>query len=159
VRRRSTLERAHGRDSSTILGGFRLSGRAAPRPPPSRRGEARAERAVAAHVGFFADYAGQSSWSPSRGELRAISVPVALVTGPATAAHVVAAADAIERLVPGARRVDDGDVVGAVLALEAPGPRVGLRRPTAPQGCNARAKAVGPARRSAGLLRADRMNN
>ena len=47
---------------------------------------ARAERAVAAAAGFFADYAGQSSWSPSRGELRAIAVPVAVVTGPATAA-------------------------------------------------------------------------
>ena len=82
----------------------------------------RAARAAAAPVGFFADYAGQSSWSPSRGELRAISVPVTFVTGPATAPHVVAAADAITRLVPGARRVDDGDVVAAVLALDAPGP-------------------------------------
>ncbi len=80
---------------------------------------ARADRAVAAQAGFFADYAGQSSWSPSRGELRAISVPVALVTGPATAAHVVAAADAAARLVPGARRLSDGDVVAAALALSA----------------------------------------
>ncbi|MEA2193923.1 MAG: hypothetical protein QOG42_357, partial [Solirubrobacteraceae bacterium] len=54
---------------------------------------ARAERAVAAQVGFFADYAGQSSWSPSRGELRAIRVPVAVVTGPSTAATLVQAAD------------------------------------------------------------------
>ena len=83
---------------------------------------ARTERAVAAAAGFFADYAGQSSWSPSRGELRAISAPVAVVTGPATAGHLVAAADAIARLVPEARRVDDGDVVAAVLALAAPGP-------------------------------------
>lgn len=78
---------------------------------------ARAERAVAAAAGFFADYAGQSSWSPSRGELRAIGVPVAVVTGPASAAHVVAAADAIVRLVSEARRADDGDIVAAVLAL------------------------------------------
>lgn len=84
--------------------------------------DARAERAVAAARGFFADYAGRASWSPSRRELRAIAVPVAVVTGPASAAHVVAAADAITRLVPGARRADDGDVVAAVLALEAPGP-------------------------------------
>jgi pimeloyl-ACP methyl ester carboxylesterase len=75
------------------------------------------ERAVAAARGFFADYAGQSSWSPSRGELRAIALPVAVVTGPATAEHVVAAADAIARLVPGARRFDDGDVVAAVHSL------------------------------------------
>jgi pimeloyl-ACP methyl ester carboxylesterase len=80
-------------------------------------GAARVARAVAAQSGFFADYAGQASWSPSRGELRAIGVPVAVVTGPATAAHVAAAADAIARLVPGARRVDDGDVVAAVLGL------------------------------------------
>jgi hypothetical protein len=32
------------------------------------------------------------------------------------------AADAIARLVPGARRSFDGDVVAAVLALEVPGP-------------------------------------
>jgi pimeloyl-ACP methyl ester carboxylesterase len=79
---------------------------------------ARAERAVAAARGFFADYAGQSSWSPSRGELRAIGVPVAIVTGPATAEHLLAAADAIARLVPGARRVEDGDVVAAVRAVD-----------------------------------------
>ena len=77
---------------------------------------ARVERAVAAPRGFFADYAGQSSWSPSRGELRAVGVPVTVVTAPSTALHVGAAADAVVRLVPGAERVADGDVVGAVLA-------------------------------------------
>ena len=77
----------------------------------------RTTRAVAAAQGFFADYAGQSSWSPSRGELRAVAVPVAVVTGPATAPHVVAAADAVARLVPGASRADDGDAVAAVLRL------------------------------------------
>jgi len=77
----------------------------------------RTKRAVAATQGFFADYAGQSSWSPSRGELRAVAVPVAVATGPATAPHVVAAADAVARLVPGASRADDGDAVAAVLRL------------------------------------------
>ena len=81
---------------------------------------ARADRAVAAHAGFFADYAGQSSWSPSRRELRAIAVPVAIVTGPGTAEHVVAAADVLAGLVPGARRTRDGDVVSATLALAQP---------------------------------------
>jgi pimeloyl-ACP methyl ester carboxylesterase len=76
---------------------------------------ARAARAAANHVGFFADYAGQSSWSPSRRELRAIGVPVVVVTGPATPEHVVAAADAVAGLVPGARRAGDGDVVAAAL--------------------------------------------
>jgi acetyltransferase/esterase len=83
--------------------------------------DARTHRAVAAARGFFADYAGQSSWSPSRGELRSVAVPVAVVTGPATAPHVVAAAEAIARLVPGARRTDDGDVVAAVFGLAAEG--------------------------------------
>ncbi len=78
---------------------------------------ARAQRAAAAHAGFFADYAGQMSWSPSRRELRAIGVPVAVVTGPATAPHVVAAADAAAKLVPGARRVGDGDALAAAVAL------------------------------------------
>lgn len=76
-----------------------------------------AARAAADHAGFFADYAGQSSWSPARRELRAIGVPVAVVTGGATPAHIVAAADAVAALVPGARRVSDGDVVAAVSAL------------------------------------------
>jgi pimeloyl-ACP methyl ester carboxylesterase len=75
------------------------------------------ERAATWERGFFADYAGQASWSPSRRELRGIGVPVALVTGPASPAHVVAASDAAAALVPGARRVLDGDVVAAALAL------------------------------------------
>lgn len=79
--------------------------------------EAGAERAVAAAQGFFADYAGRASWSPSRRELRAIGVPVAVVTGPLSPQHVVAAADALAGLVPKARRVLDGDVVGAALRL------------------------------------------
>jgi pimeloyl-ACP methyl ester carboxylesterase len=83
--------------------------------------DARAARAVAAARGFFADYAGQSSWSPSRGELRAVGVPLMVVTGPATPPHVVEAAEAVTRLVPGAQRTDDGDVVAAALALEARG--------------------------------------
>ncbi|HVF77385.1 MAG TPA: alpha/beta hydrolase [Solirubrobacteraceae bacterium] len=76
-----------------------------------------AERAAASHAGFFADYAGQSSWSPSRRELRAIAAPLVVVTGAGTPAHVVCAADAVAALVPGARRVGDGDVVAAALAL------------------------------------------
>lgn len=77
----------------------------------------RADRAVAAAQGFFADYAGRASWSPSRRELREIAVPVAVVTRRLSAPHVVAAADAVARLVPGAVRAVDGDVPGAALAL------------------------------------------
>jgi pimeloyl-ACP methyl ester carboxylesterase len=67
--------------------------------------------------GFFADYAGQASWSPSRRELRAIELPVAVVTGPASPAHTVAAADAAAALLPAARRLQDGDAVAAAVAL------------------------------------------
>ncbi len=82
-----------------------------------RVGAARAARAAASHAGFFADYAGQSSWSPSRRELRAIATPIVVVTGAGTAPHVAAAADAVAGLVPGARRTGDGDAIGAALAL------------------------------------------
>ena len=80
-------------------------------------GAGRLQRARASFLGFFADYAGQASWSPSRRELRSISVPVAVVTGPATAAHVRAAAEALAALLGDARRVRDGDPVAAASAL------------------------------------------
>jgi pimeloyl-ACP methyl ester carboxylesterase len=78
---------------------------------------ARRERARAAWLGFFADYAGQASWSPSRRELRAIGVPVAVVTDPASEPHAVAAADAAAALLTDARRSTDGDVVAAARSL------------------------------------------
>jgi pimeloyl-ACP methyl ester carboxylesterase len=80
-------------------------------------GEQRRERARGSRLGFFADYAGQLSWSPSRGELRAIGVPVAVVTGPSSSAHVVEAADAATRLLGDARRSTDGDVVASAREL------------------------------------------
>jgi pimeloyl-ACP methyl ester carboxylesterase len=78
---------------------------------------ARRQRARAAQLGFFADYAGQASWSPSRRELRAIGVPVAVVTGPTSQPHVVAAADAVAELLPDATRSIDGGLVAAARAL------------------------------------------
>ena len=86
-------------------------------------GSVGAERARTWQRGFFADYAGQASWSPSRRELRAIGLPVAVVTGPATPAHTVAAADAAATLLPAARRLQDGDAVAAAVALLASGRR------------------------------------
>ena len=71
--------------------------------------------------GFFADYAGQASWSPTRRELRNVGVPVAVVTSASSPAHVVAAADAAAALVPDAVRAVDGDVVGAAVALASSG--------------------------------------
>ena len=80
-------------------------------------GAERVERARASQLGFFADYAGQASWSPARRELRAIAVPVAVVTGPSSPPHIVAAADAAAALLADARRRTDGDVVAAARAL------------------------------------------
>jgi pimeloyl-ACP methyl ester carboxylesterase len=77
----------------------------------------RRERARSSPLGFFADYAGQASWSPSRRELRAIAVAVAMVTGPGSPPHVVAAADAAAALLGDVRRSTDGDVVAAARAL------------------------------------------
>ena len=74
-------------------------------------------RARESPLGFFADYAGQSSWSPARRELRAIAVPVAVVTSPGAPAHVVAAADTAAALLPHARRRADGDVVAVAAGL------------------------------------------
>jgi len=74
-------------------------------------------RARSSPLGFFADYAGQSSWSPSRRELRAIGLPVAVVTAPSSDRHVVAAADAVAALLAAAQRSEDGDVVAAARAL------------------------------------------
>ncbi|MEJ7798168.1 MAG: alpha/beta fold hydrolase [Solirubrobacteraceae bacterium] len=77
----------------------------------------RRERARSSQIGFFADYAGQASWSPARRELRAIGLPVAVVTGHDSPPHIVAAADAAAALLPDARRRGDGDVVAAACAL------------------------------------------
>jgi len=74
-------------------------------------------RARASHQGFFADYAGLASWPVTRAQLRSLSIPVTLVTSPATPWHVARAAEAIASLVPGAERREDGDVAAAAAAL------------------------------------------
>jgi len=77
----------------------------------------RLDRARAAHRAFFADYAGQATWPVSRRELRALTAPAVVLTGPRSPAHVVGAADALAALLPAASRVGDGDVAAAVRAL------------------------------------------
>jgi pimeloyl-ACP methyl ester carboxylesterase len=82
-------------------------------------GRAQAEqivRAQAAGPAFFADYAGLSSWPVTRRELRAITIPAVVLTRPAAASHVAAAADALAGLLPAATRVRDGDPVDAAAA-------------------------------------------
>ncbi|MBJ7521450.1 MAG: alpha/beta fold hydrolase [Solirubrobacteraceae bacterium] len=64
---------------------------------------------------FLADYAGRASWSPSRRELRAISVPVRVVVTEGAPAHVAMAADALLGQLPVAERA--GDVADAARAL------------------------------------------
>jgi pimeloyl-ACP methyl ester carboxylesterase len=82
----------------------------------------RADEAVrSAHRAFFADYAGLASLPVTRGELRRIAVPVAVVTGPDAPAHLVEEADALAALVPDARRTRDGDPLAPLRALLAGG--------------------------------------
>jgi pimeloyl-ACP methyl ester carboxylesterase len=75
------------------------------------------QRARAAHGAFFADYAGLASWPITRRELRSMDLPVVVVTGPESAAYIVAAADAVAGLMPAARRADDGGLVTAARTL------------------------------------------
>jgi hypothetical protein len=82
-----------------------------------RADDAALARAKASHQGFFADYAGLASWPVTRGQLRALSIPVTVVTSPSTPWHVARAAEAIVSLVPGAQRREDGDVSAAAAAL------------------------------------------
>ena len=74
-------------------------------------------RAKAAHLGFFADYAGLASWPASRRELRALDVPAVVLTGPWSPPHIVAAAEALADLLPAAQRATDGDLVSAARSL------------------------------------------
>ena len=60
-------------------------------------GEALA-RARAAHLGFFADYAGLATWPVTRRELRALDAPAVVLTGPWSPPYIVAAADALAAL-------------------------------------------------------------
>lgn len=71
----------------------------------------------AAHRAFFADYGGLASWPVTRRELRAVTVPVAVVTDSATPPHLVEAADALAQLLPDVRRATDGDLAAATSAL------------------------------------------
>ncbi len=75
------------------------------------------DRARAAHRGFLADFAGLATWPITRAEIRGLAAPLVVLTGPDTAAHLDAAADALAGLAPAARRRRDGDVLAAVSEL------------------------------------------
>src|SRR5919197_866238 len=74
-------------------------------------------RARASHRGFFADYAGLASLPVSRRELRALDRPAVVLTGPWSPPTIRAAADRLADLLPAARRVTDGDLVGAARSM------------------------------------------
>ncbi len=102
---RAGLERSLRADGPAAAVEHWLDGRA--------RGPALA-RARLAYRGFLADFAGLASWPVTRAELRALHLPLTVLTGLDTPPHIVAAADALARLAPAARRRRDGDLVGAI---------------------------------------------
>jgi len=73
--------------------------------------------AQSSYRAVFADLAGLASWPVTRGALRAVAVEAAVLTSPAAPPHVLAAADAVAGLIPGARRDPGGDVAAAVRGL------------------------------------------
>ncbi|ADB49567.1 alpha/beta fold hydrolase [Conexibacter woesei] len=75
------------------------------------------ERVRAAHRAFFADFGGLASWPVTRRELRAVTVPVAVVTATATAPHLVESADVLAELLPAGRRIEAESPLGALRDL------------------------------------------
>ncbi|MDQ6751321.1 MAG: alpha/beta hydrolase [Actinomycetota bacterium] len=73
------------------------------------RGRARMAAARSAPRAFFADFGGLTSWPVTRGELRALAMPLAVVTAPNAPGHVREAAEAVLALAPAARREDARD--------------------------------------------------
>ena len=80
----------------------------------------RRRRARGAARAFFADFAGLASWPVTRGQLRALALPLAVLTAPGAPTHARQAADALAALVPGARRIEDPRPIGALRQLLAP---------------------------------------
>ncbi len=78
---------------------------------------ARRERARADHAAFFADYGGLASWPVTRGELRALGMPLVVLTSPAAPGPVLEAAAALAGLAPAARREEGGDPGAAIWGL------------------------------------------
>jgi pimeloyl-ACP methyl ester carboxylesterase len=74
----------------------------------------RREWARADHAAVFADYGGLATWPVTRGELRGLGMPLAVLTSQAAPGPIVEAADALAGLAPAARR-DTGDDVGAAI--------------------------------------------
>ncbi len=77
----------------------------------------RRTRARTDHAGFFADYGGLASWPVTRAELRALAMPLAVLTSPAASGPIREAADALAGLAPAARRQEAADPRAAIRVL------------------------------------------
>lgn len=77
----------------------------------------RRTRARIDHGAFFADYGGLASWPVTRAELRALAMPLAVLTSPRAPGPFREAADALAGLAPGARRQEATDVGAAIRAM------------------------------------------
>jgi len=77
----------------------------------------RRTRARTDHAGFFADYGGLASWPVTRAELRALAMPLAVLTSPAASGPIREAADALAGLAPAARRQEAADPGAAIRVL------------------------------------------
>lgn len=71
-------------------------------------------RARAAHRAFFADLGGLATLPVTRAQLRAVAVPVVVVTHPMAPRPIVGAADAVAGLIPDARRTVGDDLAAAI---------------------------------------------
>jgi pimeloyl-ACP methyl ester carboxylesterase len=77
----------------------------------------RRTRARTDHAGFFADYGGLASWPVTRAELRALTMPLVVLTSPSALGPIREAADALAGLAPAARREVAGDADASIRAL------------------------------------------
>jgi pimeloyl-ACP methyl ester carboxylesterase len=77
----------------------------------------RRTRARTDHAGFFADYAGLATWPVTRAELRALAMPLAVLTSPGASGPVREAAGALAGLAPEARREEAADPGAAIRVL------------------------------------------
>ncbi len=69
------------------------------------------------HRAVFADYGGLASWPVTRGELRAVAVPVHVLSAPDAPAHLREEADALVRLLPRGRAVESTDPLASLREL------------------------------------------
>jgi len=115
----------HARLQEAVAEGGPAAGVQAWRELQGRAGESPGVAPGARYRAFFADYAGLASWPATRRDLRALDVPVVVLTGARSPRHVVTAADALSGLLPAARRAADGDVAAAALSLLRGAPRPG----------------------------------